>query len=164
MVKGITSWIGYSYLDTKERNLTNNTGYKRRLLDQTHTIRIYLQDGAQRHKNFQSHVVFIFGSGFLFHPQKTVTDPSTGVNTIAIDYDRVGTFPFYFRVDMGLTFEFNLGANNMLTISPEVYNIFNQYNIASYSYYHVLPETKQPVPIPNIYSKRFFNVGLSLGF
>jgi hypothetical protein len=164
LVRGITSWIGYSYLDTKERNLTNNTGYKRRLLDQTHTIRIYLQDGAQRHKNFQSHVVFIFGSGFLFHPQKTITDPSTGVNTITIDYDRVGTFPFYFRVDMGLTFEINLGANNMLTISPEVYNIFNQYNIASYSYYHVLSETKQPVPIPNIYSKRFFNVGLSLGF
>jgi hypothetical protein len=65
---------------------------------------------------------------------------------------------------MGLTFEFNLGANSMLTISPEVYNIFNQYNIASYSYYHVLSETKQPVPIPNIYSKRFFNVGLSLAF
>ena len=164
LVKGITSWIGYSYLDTKERNLTNNTGFKRRLLDQTHTIRIYLQDGAKRHKNFQSHVVFIFGSGFLFHPQKTITDPATGVNTITTDYDRVGDFPFYFRVDMGLTFKFDIGSNYQLVITPEVYNIFNQYNIASYSWYHVLPETRQPVPIANIYSKRFFNIGVDLSF
>jgi CarboxypepD_reg-like domain/TonB dependent receptor-like, beta-barrel len=164
LVKGITSWIGYSYLDTKERNLTNNTGFKRRLLDQTHTIRIYLQDGAKRHKNFQSHVVFIFGSGFLFHPQKTITDPVTGLNTITTDYDRVGTFPFYFRVDMGLTFSFDIGESYKLIIIPEVYNIFNQYNIASYSWYHVLSETKQPVPIANIYSKRFFNIGVKLSF
>ncbi len=164
LVEGITSWIGYSYLNTKERDLSNNTGYQPRLLDQTHTIRIYLQDRAKRHKNFQSHVVFIFGSGFLFHPEKTVTDPVTGLNTITVDYDRVNTFPFYFRVDMGLTFDFKLGGNYKLTISPEVYNIFNQYNIASYSWYHVLPDTRQPVPIANIYSKRFFNIGVGLKF
>lgn len=94
LVKGITSWIGYSYLNTKEKDLSNNTGYIPRLLDQNHTIRIYLQDRAERHKNFQSHVVFIFGSGFLYHLEKTVTDPVTGVNTITVDYDRVETFPF----------------------------------------------------------------------
>lgn len=164
LVKGITSWIGYSYLNTKEKDLSNNTGYIPRLLDQNHTIRIYLQDRAERHKNFQSHVVFIFGSGFLYHLEKTVTDPVTGVNTITVDYDRVETFPFYFRVDMGLTFDFKLGGGYNLTLTPEVYNVFNQYNIASYSWYHVLPDTKQPVPIANIYSKRFFNVGVELRF
>jgi hypothetical protein len=164
LVEGITSWIGYSYLNTKERNLSANTGYVRRLLDQTHTIRIYLQDMAKRHKNFQSHVVFIFGSGFLYHPEKTVTDPTGGTSTLVVDYDRVYTFPFYFRVDMGLTFNFNLGEDYKLTITPEVYNLFNQYNIASYSWYHVLPETAQPVPVPNIYSKRFFNIGVGISF
>ena len=164
LVEGISSWIGYSYLDTRERNLSNDNGYKRRLLDQTHTIRIYLQDQAKRHKNFQSHVVFIFGSGFLYHPEKTITDPVTGANTIYPDFDRVNEFPFYFRVDMGLTFDFNLGDKYKLTISPEVYNLFNQYNVASYSWYHVLPETKQPVPVPNIYSRRFFNIGVGLKF
>lgn len=164
LVKGITSWIGYSYLDTKEKNITNNSGYKRRLLDQTHTIRIYLQDRVKRRNNFQSHVVFNLGSGFLYHPQKTIQDPATGLYTMTPDYDQVRTILFYFRVDMGLTFRFDLGKSYELTVIPEVYNVFNKYNIATYSWHHVLPETEQPIPIANVYSKRFFNIGINLAF
>lgn len=164
LVKGITSWIGYSYLDTKEKNITNNSGYQRRLLDQTHTIRIYLQDRVKRRKNFQSHVVFNLGSGFLYHPQKTIQDPTTGLYTMTPDYDQVRKFTFYFRVDMGLTFRFTLGKGYELTVIPEVYNVFNKYNIATYSWHHVLPETEQPIPIAHVYSKRFFNIGINLEF
>jgi len=164
LVKGITSWIGYSYLNTKEKNVANNSGYQRRLLDQTHTIRIYLQDRVKRRKNFQSHVIFNLGSGFLYHPQKTIQDPTTKLYSMTPDYDQVRKFPFYFRVDMGLTFRFDLGKNYELILIPEVYNVFNKYNIATYSWHHILPETEQPIPIANVYSKRFFNIGVNLSF
>ncbi len=164
LVEGMKTWIGYSYLNSKERNFGTSSGYQRSLLDQTNTVRIFLQDRVRKHPNFQSHVQFLFGSGYLFHPRKSVTDPSTGKNNIVVDYSNIWGYPFYFRVDMGLTYKFNLGDDGSLLITADVFNVFNKNNIASYSWYHVFPHTSQPVPVSNIYSPRFFNIGAELTF
>ncbi len=164
LVEGMKTWIGYSYLNTKERDINSNSGYKPRLLDQSHTIRIFLQDKIRKMPNFQSHVRFLFGSGYLYYPRISVTDPSTGETRIVVDYNHIFSYPFYFRVDMGLTFKFNIQNDKNIILTAEVLNIFNKYNVASYSWYHVFPDTKQPVGIPNVFSKRFFNLGVELKF
>ncbi|MBZ0199713.1 MAG: TonB-dependent receptor, partial [Ignavibacteriaceae bacterium] len=164
LVKGMNTWIGYSYLNTKDRKTEKGSIYQRRLLDQTHTIRIFLQDKMPKIPSLQSHVNFMFGTGFLFHPRKTIYDESAKEYHIVIDYDRVKEYPFYFRVDMGLTYKMNIGGSKNILFTAEVFNIFNKNNIASYSWYHVFPETTQPIAVPNIFSPRFFNVGAEFSF
>ncbi len=165
LVPGMNTWIGYSYLNTKEKNLDDHsTGYVRRLLDQTHTIRVFLQDRTPKHPNFQAHVLFLVGSGFLYYPRKVVTDPATNKNSIAVDYTKTFEYPFFFRVDMGLTNKFIFSNESELILTFDVYNIFNKYNYESYSWFNLYSNSKQLVYTPNIFSKRFFNAGLEYHF
>ena len=165
LVPGMNTWIGYSYLNTKEKNLDDpSNGYVRRLLDQTHTIRVFLQDRTPKHPNFQAHVLFLVGSGFLYYPREVVTDPATNKNSIVVDYTKTFTYPFFFRVDMGLTNKFIFNNESELILTVDVYNIFNKYNYESYSWFNLYSNSKQLVYTPNIFSKRFFNVGLEYHF
>ncbi len=164
LVPGIKSWIGYSYLDTGERPRGSSGPYTRRLLDQTHTLKIFLQDRAKKHTNFQAHVRLLFGSGFLYHPRVSVRDPLTNKYYIQIDSSASWTIPFYFRTDMGITYKINLGQKTNLVLIGEVYNIFNKNNIASYNWYHVFPGTSQPVGVPVVFSSRFFSVEAEMNF
>ncbi len=164
LVPGIATWIGYSYLNSEEKETPGNYSYERTLLDQAHTIRIFLQDQAKSHPNFQAHVRFLFGTGYLFHPMMSVPNTTTGSYEIVPDYNETYEYPFYFRVDMGLTFEFKVFHLKNLIFTAEVFNVFDKHNITSYSWYNVLPQTIAPVPVPNILSKRFFNVGLKFSF
>ncbi len=164
LVPGIKSWIGYSYLDTGERLKGSNSPYTRRLLDQRHTLKVFLQDRAKKHKNFQAHVRFLFGSGFLYHPRIAVKDPATNKYFIQVDYSKSWTIPFYFRTDMGLSYKFIMGEKTNLVLIAEVFNIFNKNNIATYNWYHVFPQTRQPVGVPVIFSSRFFSLEAEMNF
>jgi hypothetical protein len=164
LVKGIKTWIGYGYLDTKERMLASNTTYVRRLLDQTHTLKIFLQDRVKNQPNFQAHVRLLFGSGYLYHPYVSELDPSTNKYYLKIDYNVSWVIPFYFRTDMGLSYKIDLKNKKDITLIVEVLNIFNKNNIASYNWYHVFPDTRQPVGVPQIFSPRFLNVEAEMNF
>ncbi len=164
LVPGIKSWIGYSYLDTGERLKGSSSPYTRRLLDQKHTLKVFLQDRAKKHKNFQAHVRFLFGSGFLYHPRVAVKDAATDKYYIQVDYSKSWVIPFYFRTDMGLSYKIILGEKTNLVLIAEVYNIFNKNNIASYNWYHVFPQTRQPVGVPVIFSSRFFSLEAEMNF
>jgi len=164
LIKGTKSWIGYSYLNSQEKNLSTNTGYQPTLLDQTHTIRIFLQDRMPKYPNFQAHVLFLVGSGFRYYLSKTVTDPVTGLHNIVPDYSKTDVFPFFSRIDMGLSFAFVISEKQRLTLTADVYNIFDKQNIGSYDWYHVFPTTNYAVHVPNVYSPRFFNVAANYSF
>lgn len=164
LVPGIKSWIGYSYLDTGERLKGSGSAYTRRLLDQRHTLKIFLQDRVKQHPNFQAHVRFLFGSGFLYHPGVSVKDPATNKYYIQIDSSQSWVIPFYFRTDMGLSYKFIFGKRTNLVLMAEVYNIFNKNNIASYNWYHVFPQTSQPVGVPIVFSGRFFSLDAEFNF
>lgn len=164
LVKGIKTWIGYGYLDTKERLAGSNAPYVRRLLDQTHTLKIFLQDRVKNRPNFQSHVRLLFGSGYLYHPYISEKDPVTGKYYMKIDYNDSWVIPFYFRVDMGLTYKIELKNKKDITLIVDVMNIFNKNNIASYNWYHVFPQTRQPVGVPEMFSGRFLNLEAEMNF
>ena len=65
---------------------------------------------------------------------------------------------------MGLTFRFDLDETTNITLIAEVLNVFNKNNIADYDYYTVFPISPYPIAIPQIFSKRFFNVGVNMNF
>ncbi|NIT57310.1 MAG: hypothetical protein GWN00_14065 [Aliifodinibius sp.] len=162
IVEGVNSWIGYSYLNSKERSSDGSKAYQRRLLDQTHTLRLFVQDRIPQHPNVQTHLRFLLGSGFLFHPRQASIDPVRGDTTLAIDFSIRRDFQNYFRVDLGLSARFEIGHKGEIVVVGEVLNVFNHINVASYSWFQIFPG--QPVRIPQIFTRRFFNVGLEVSF
>ena len=162
IVEGMKSWIGYSYLNAQEKPINSSSAYKRSLLDQNHTFKVFLQDKIRKIPNFQSHVRLLFGSGLLYHPKIAIKDEETGLTHLETDYNRMAKFPFYFRLDMGLSFKFNLDETTNITFIAEILNVFDKNNIADYDYYTVFPISPYPIAIPQIFSKRFFNVGVKM--
>lgn len=151
----VNSWISYGYLDTRER--APGGAYHRRLLDQTHTLRLFLQDQMPQHPNIQVHNRMLLGSGYLYHPQ-AIAD-SAG---LATDYTRSEVYPFYFRADIGFSARLALQPGTNLTVVVEVLNAFNRANVASYSFYPLSPSDPSPVKVPDVLSDRFFNLGFEL--
>jgi len=157
-VKGAQSWLGYSYLDTKEK--VNGT-YKRRLLDQTHTLQLFLQDRFPKHPNWQAHVRLLAGSGYLFYPRIITTD-ANGQKALTYSFDYRYSYSPYFRTDMGLTAEFEIGDDESITITADVLNIFNKQNNAGYTWVKAFKDSNKAVPIMQVISGRFFNIGVEM--
>ncbi|MGH1366275.1 MAG: TonB-dependent receptor [Calditrichia bacterium] len=157
IVEGLNSWISYSYLNTQERDLKTGIN-RRRILDQTHTARIFLQDKVPNYPNIQAHLRLLYGSGYLFHPRSVVDQ--NGQNVLAVDFARLERFSRYTRADLGMTGRFTIGDDRALVISAEVLNVFNNINVAGYSWFQIFPG--DPVRIPRVYTRRFFNLGFEL--
>lgn len=161
--EGLNSWFVYGYLDSGERLKGSNAGYERRLLDQTHNLQIFLQDKIKKHPNWQSHLRFAVSTGTLFHPRRVEVGPD-GKNYLVVDYGKRWELPIYMRADMGLSAKFQLAEKKFLTIVAEVLNVFNNYNIAGYSWYQVIPGVRSPLRVPQIFTERFFNFGMEFSF
>lgn len=157
----LDTWIGYGYMVARDRR--ENGPYQRSLLDQTHTIRIFLQDAMPGLHNSQAHVRILFGTGYNYYPMMNVKGPNGTVQTVP-DFNLVYPYPFYYRIDMGLTMRFNLGEKKNLILDFEVLNVFDKNNIDSYSWYTIPNEFSYPLEVPNLLSARFFNVGARVEF
>jgi len=173
LVEGLNSWIGYGYLNTKERTKLADgtfTDYRPRLTDQNHTLQIFLQDRIKKHPNWQSHFRLIFGSGYLYNSREIVTDPETGREYLKVSVDKVYTIPFYFRVDMGLSANFDIGNSKNLVVIAEVLNLFDHNNYGGYRFVQMSLQdpsernTIRTIAVPQVLSSRFFNIGLELKF
>lgn len=165
LVEGVKSWIGYSFLNTQDRKTGTDDSYQRRLLDQTHTIQIFLQDRFRKHRNWQSHVRFLFGSGYQYYQRKLVTDETTGESYIEVNFKRPEDYFLYFRVDMGLSASFDLGNNFTITPTAELLNVFNQSNDGAYEWVQIFTDDIQaPIGVPHLLSPRFFNFKVELTF
>jgi hypothetical protein len=164
MVQGMETWIGYSYLDAEERETPGNTPYVHSPMDQVHSIRIFLQDHVKSVPDLQAHVLFLFGTGYHFYPMQRIPGSAPGAYEIVPNFSAPEEYPFYFRVDMGLTYEFNIVDNKRVTLTAQVLNVFNKNNVTSYSWLNLFPESTRPMPVPNILSPRFFNIGFKFDF
>ncbi len=163
LVKGMRSIIGYSYLDSRERD-KGTTQYQRRLTDQTHTINVFLQDKMPKHPNWQAHLRLLLGSGFLFYNRTTHRDLNTGNTLIDVDINRPEEYFMFFRVDLGVSAAFDVTDNSKLTAVAEILNIFNQLNYSSYDWIQVFEEYNSPMRIPRVLSRRFFNFRVEYRF
>jgi len=157
IVEGLNSWISYSYLNTQERDPATGE-YRRRILDQTHTARLFLQDKVPNYPNIQAHLRLLYGSGYLFHPRSV--EEENGQNLLAVDFSRLERFSRFARADLGMTGRFTFAGGQEIVVSAEVLNVFNNINVAGYSWFQILPG--DPVRIPRIYTRRFFNLGFEL--
>jgi hypothetical protein len=164
VVEGMNSWIGYGYLNTQERNKFTGEPYRRRLTDQSHTLQVFLQDKIRKHPNWQAHTRLLFGSGHLYNLREIVTDSETGKKYLIVSADKVDEFFIYFRIDMGLSANFDIGKSKKLIAVVEVLNIFDHNNYGGYRFVQVPDDVPRTFAIPQILSKRFFNVSLELKF
>lgn len=162
ITKGMRSWISYSYLNTKEKG-NGVENYIRRILDQNHTFQIFLQDKIRKRPNWQSHLRLVFGTGYLFHNRETAIDEN-GQQQIEVLWDSRDEYSMYYRADMGLSANFKMGNNTELLVVVEVLNVFNNFNYAGYEWLQLFKSIKHPFKIPQIFSKRFFNIGAELSF
>ncbi|MBN1300606.1 MAG: TonB-dependent receptor [Melioribacteraceae bacterium] len=161
IVRGIRSIFSYGYLDTWERD-KGTKKYQRRLTDQTHTLNLFLQDKFKKSANWQSHVRFLLGSGLLYYQRETVEDENTGNKLIAVNIYKPAEYFLFFRVDMGLSAEFELTDGIELLGVAEVLNVFNHLNYSGYDWIQVFKEYNTPIKIPRVLSERFFNLRLTL--
>jgi hypothetical protein len=164
IVEGMNSRIGYSYLNSKERKIGSDEPYRRKLLDQTHTLQVFLQDKIDKHPNWQSHLRFLFGSGFLYNYRSIETDPETGNRQLTVNPNFRDEFTMYLRVDMGLSAKYRLSDNYGILFIAEVLNVFNRYNYAGYDWMLIQNDPGSLVNVPRILSKRFFNLKVKLSF
>ncbi len=163
LVDGMKSWFGYSYLDTQERRI-GDANYQRRLFDQTHTLQIFLQDKMGKHQNWQSHLRFLVGSGFLYYNRFLSYSHLTKTSRIEINFNNPNEYLFFFRVDMGLSANFDMGNGYKIVAVAEILNVFNRYNAGAYQWVQALREIKAPINIPHILSKRFLNLRMQFVF
>ncbi len=63
---------------------------------------------------------------------------------------------------MGLTTEFKIGDDQSITITADVLNIFNKQNNAGYTWIKAFKDSEKAVPIMQVISGRFFNVGVEV--
>lgn len=161
---GIDSWLGYGYLNSKEREIGSNKPWRRRLLDQTHTIQIFLQDRFKKHQNWQSHLRILAGSGFLYNPREMALNPATQKYDVVADLDHPQEYFLYLRADMGLSATFDVGENSKLMFVAEILNVFNHYNIAGYESIRIFNDINGLIRIPKVLSKRFFNLKIEFYF
>ncbi len=165
LAEGLDTYIGYDYLNAQQRNIAPGSAYQRSLLDQTNTIQIFLQDAMKQLRNSEAHVRLLFGTGYLYHPMTDApgTSPTNNPQMVT-DYSQVQAYPWYYRVDMGLTYKFALARGTNLILTADVFNVFDNRNVVSYSWYFIPQESPQPVPIPDLLSTRYFNIGARVDF
>src|SRR5690606_17682020 len=125
IVEGMNSWIGYGYLDSKEKEINSSADYQRRLLDQTHTIQVFLQDRMRKLPNWQSHFRFLVGSGYLYYIRRLENDPVSGRDFISVYVNKPREYFLYLRADMGLSVTLDILKNYKMVITGEVLNVFN---------------------------------------
>lgn len=161
VVQGVKSWLSYGFLKSRQRE-KGTEPYERRLLDQTHTFRFFLQDKMPRFPNVQAHMRVLFGSGFLYHPRHLIKDSETGESSLQVDFDRRDKFKYYFRLDLGVTASIKLRNRHHVLFTAEVLNAWNIVNVAEYTWIHIPQFSARPVRIPQVLTRRFFNLGVEV--
>ena len=68
------------------------------------------------------------------------------------------------RFDVGLTVNFQFFKDLDLTLVAEILNVFNNTNVAGYSWIQAFKDYDEPIRIPHVFTSRFFNVGFEARF
>ncbi len=137
-------------------------GYLPRLTDQRLTFSIFFSDYLPKFPTFKMHMTLVFGTGFPVGPP--------GNNR----YTDINRYPFYRRVDIGFSKIFideNRRAKSRcaafnklkaLSLSLEVFNLFQVNNVVSYTWVSDVYGTKYGVP--NYLTGRQLSLRLSAKF
>ncbi len=178
-VKGTQSWFSVGFLNAKEdingdsytvyldedgeeffpnantQHLIDEVeqrevGNVRRPMDQRITIAAYFEDHMPRDPTLRVYLNMVFGSGYPFGP------PNNARYRNAFSGDE------YYRVDLGLSKQFDVSINNLFTqiwLRVEVLNALAADNTLSYTWIQDVGGNQWA--IPNSLSARFLNIKIS---
>ncbi|GAB4327819.1 MAG: TonB-dependent receptor [Calditrichia bacterium] len=164
IIPGAKSWISYSYLDTKERPKFQPGGYYERPLSQKHTFNLFLQDELPGFPQCRAHAKIGYGSGFTFYQPRTKRGAAGGPVYYQPDFSQRENYRFYARVDMGLTFLLVINQRVRGKLKTEVQNVFDNRNIIEYEWFQPFKDIEGLVRVPQLLTRRFFNMELELEF
>lgn len=161
--KNLRSAMGYSFLNSRERNAAGGE-YVRRIFDQTHTIRIFLQDRSIKFADIRSCLNIYFGGGILFNMPSLEFDPTTEMYLIKPDLEKKDEYMEFFRVDLSVIYNIKISDALNCEFKAEALNLFDKRNYFGYEW--VQPYRKEPwvVKVPQLLSRRFYNLGFALRF
>lgn len=174
-VKGVDSWLGLSFMRSRENityqdesGITRQTGYIPTPTDQAVVFNLFFQDYLMNNKNIKANVNLVFGTGL---PYGNVEAFSGDMEMLS----RRGDFrlPPYQRVDMGFSFllkgeskqwpkknPFHFIHNIWLT--AELFNVFDIRNTISYMW--IADVSGQQYAVANYLTPRLLNVRLAIDF
>lgn len=159
-VPGLESWASLSLMQTQEKFLGDDIGWVSRPTDQRFSFKIFLQDYIPDIPWWRMSLSFIFGSRTpVLFPYQT--------NRAQLNH-----LPPYFRVDWGNTVQLTrfervrqsrLGQLfDELSLSLEVFNLFDYHNVVSYIWVADYDNTYYAVP--NYLTARQLNLKLTATF
>ncbi|NLJ83112.1 MAG: TonB-dependent receptor [Bacteroidales bacterium] len=187
IVPGLESWLSFSIMNSKEdiigdfyylyldsarkitfepENIVYDSivypGYIPRLTDQRFSINLFFQDKVPRIPMLKAHINLIYSTPLVYSPP--------GYSRALYAFRSAKP---YFRADLGFSWQFINNASitnpknpfrvfNAAYLTLEVFNIFNHYNIISYSY--VKDINGETYRIPNYLTPRLFNAKLRFEF
>ena len=160
LVPGLESWASISVMKTQEDILGDNLGWINRPTDQRFSFKIFVQDYIPSFPWWRMSLSLLYGSRTpTTHPYQT--DRS-------IEYH----IPPYFRADWGNTINLTRFESirrsrigrffSDLSVSIEVFNLFNYHNVVSFIW--VADYTNLYYPVPNYLTARQLNIKLSATF
>ena len=170
-IRGLESWLSVSLMKTEEDILDDSyvdengnvvePGYIPRPTDQRCSFNLFFQDHIPGYPQFRVHLNFVFSSGL----------PYGAPNAEA--YQRIRSYTWYRRVDMGFSFMFLEQSRDRMRnkskfvrsiknagVYIEVFNLLDTYNISSY--FWVSDISNQQFPVPNYLTGRLINVKFSV--
>ncbi|MCB9500431.1 MAG: carboxypeptidase-like regulatory domain-containing protein [Deferribacteres bacterium] len=126
----MTSWFSYTYLFGQQD--ISGEGKSRLPFDQRHTFTCVIQDNMPRFPNSKAHVRFLLGSGYPYTFEGILYNPETGRKEKLQGKRNALRLPFYRRVDIGFSYDFELQEQQKLRLSFDMFNIFDFRNILGY--------------------------------
>ncbi|KAA3620373.1 MAG: hypothetical protein DWQ05_00070 [Calditrichaeota bacterium] len=130
VTQNMTSWFSYTYL-FGEQDISGE-GKSRLPFDQRHTFSCVIQDNMPRFPNSKAHVRFLLGSGYPYTFEGILYNPVTGQKEKLTGQRNALDLPFYRRVDIGYSYDFELKNARQMRVSFDVFNIFDFRNILGY--------------------------------
>ncbi|KAA3658765.1 MAG: hypothetical protein DWQ10_10450, partial [Calditrichaeota bacterium] len=124
------SWFSYTYLFGQQD--IQGEGKSRLPFDQRHTFTCVIQDNMPRFPNSKAHVRFLLGTGFPYTFEGILYNPETGRKQKLQGKRNALRLPFYRRVDIGYSYDFELRNARTLRLSLDMFNIFDFRNILGY--------------------------------
>ncbi len=130
VTQDMTSWFSYTYL-FGEQDISGE-GRSRLPFDQRHAFSCVIQDNMPRFPNSKVHLRFLFGSGYPYTFEGILYNPLTGRKEKMSGKRNALRLPFYRRIDMGYSYDFELPQQRSLRLSFDLFNIFDFRNILGY--------------------------------
>ncbi len=156
--KDLTNRLSYSFLSAREDIVGDSYGYLPMPSERKHQLSFFAQDKMSKFKNSFMYLRILYGTGFPYTPQSMRFNEETNTYMVIKAKRNSGRTSLYGRFDVGFTQQFEFRSGLKISLREEVLNLFNHFNVLSYSY------TPWNTRVKNKMGGRYYNIRISMQF